>query len=282
MFKLKKLHPALAVEIDGIDLSSQNEASHISFIRKNLVENSVVVLRNQNLTPAQQIAISGKFGPLAIHIVSQFNMPKFPEILILSNKKNSKGESIGIEDAGRYWHTDMSYLTKPSLGSILYAIEVPPYGGDTMFASMYSAYDALPEFRKKELSNLRAVHYFASRWEDEKNKSGVRPSMTKEQKIKTPAVDHPLIRTHPENGRKAIYAGGFTVGILNFDDKKGKQLLEELTLFSTQAQFVYTHKWKAGDVVFWDNRSTMHHALPYDNKYIRHMQRTTVQGDKPV
>lgn len=282
MFKINKLHPALAVEIEGIDLASQNDYACISFIRKTLVENNVIVLRSQKLTPAQQISISSKFGPLAVHIVSQFNMDNFPEILILSNDKNTKGESVGIEDAGRYWHTDMSYLAKPSLGSILYAIEVPAYGGDTMFASMYSAYDALPGFRKKELSNLRAIHYFASRWEGEKNKSSIRPSMTKEQIEKTPPVDHPLIRTHPENGRKAIYAGGFTVGILDFDTKKAKQLLEELTLFSTQKQFVYRHKWQAGDIVFWDNRSTMHHALPYDNKYRRHMHRTTVKGDKPV
>ena len=150
-----------------------------------------------------------------------------------------------------------------------------------MFASMYAAYDAMTDERRQQLAPLRARHFFAARWEGEKNKAGVRPAMTPEQIAKTPPVDHPVIRTHPESGRKALYAGGFATGIIGWEQEAGRSLLDEITSFSTQPQFVYTHRWQAGDLVFWDNRSTMHHARSYDSQYRRHMHRTTIRGDKP-
>lgn len=278
---IRPLHSALGAEVCGVNLAIDIDPNTIATLRQALVEYSVIVLRNQCLEPAEQVAISKKFGPLMVHVVSQFNMPQFPEVLVLSNDKKRDGTPAGIEDAGRYWHTDMSYLEEPSLGSILHAIEVPPEGGETMFASMHAAYDAMTEERREQLARLRARHFFAARWQGEKDKAGVRPAMTAEQIAKTPPVEHPLIRTHPESGRKALYAGGFATGIVGLEEQAGRSLIDEITSFSTQPQFVYTHKWQAGDLVFWDNRSTMHHALTYDSQYRRHMHRTTIKGDRP-
>ncbi len=246
------------------------------------LDHGLLLFRDQDLTPEQHKAFSLRFGAPEIHVVSWYRLPGHPEIIVVSNKKDADGKPLGLEDAGRYWHSDMSYLPTPALGSILYALEVPPSGGDTMFASMHAAFDALPDSRKEELSKMRAIHHFGSRWYREKDKAGIRPPMTKEEEEETPPVDHPIIRTHPENGRKSIYAGGFTMGVVGMEQEPALEFLDELEAYMTQDQFVYRHQWQAGDVVFWDNRCTMHHATPYDPKHTRHMHRTTIKGDVPV
>ena len=140
----------------------------------------------------------------------------------------------------------------------------------------------MSEEYKQKLQGLRAVHFFGARWHREVGKSGVRPAMTEQQLAETPPVTHPLIRTHPETGRKAVYAGGFAVGIEGWDKLAAEQLLDEINSFSTQQQFIFTHKWKSGDIVFWDNRCTMHCVTTYDAaKERRVVHRAVVQGDRP-
>ncbi len=280
---VEQLAESVGAEVSGVDLSRPLEAGDLSAIRKAHLDLSVVVFRDQRLTPEQHIAFSSHFGDFEIHVMAQFLLPGHPEVLVISNDKNDAGEAIGIEDAGRYWHSDLSYLKEPSLGSMLYAVEVPPEGGNTMFAGMYAAYDALPGARREELAGLRATHHFASRWLREKDKAGVRPPMSDEQLAQTPPVDHPIVRTHPETGRKSIFAGGFCTGVAGMGEEEGLAFVDELTAFSTQPQFTYTHEWRVGDLVFWDNRCAMHHATDYDSsKYRRHMLRTTIKGDTPV
>ena len=280
--KVEPLAQSLGAEIRGVDLSQPLDDATFGAIHQAHLDYSVIVFRGQRLEPEQQIAFSGRFGNFEIHVMSQFLRPGHPEILVISNDKNEAGDAVGIEDAGRYWHSDLSYLPEPSLGSLLYAIEVPPEGGDTKFASMYAAYDALSDSRREELSGLRASHHFASRWLREIDKAGVRPPMSDEQLAKTPPVDHPIVRTHPESGRKSIFAGGFCTGVAGMGADEGLAFVDDLTAFSTQEQFIYTHKWQAGDLVFWDNRCAMHHATDYDSaKYRRHMNRTTIKGDAP-
>lgn len=277
------LHEALGAEVRGVDLSRDIAPEDFKAIHRAHLDHGILLFRDQDLTPEQHKGFSLRFGPPEIHVVSWYRLPGHPEIIVVSNKKDADGKPLGLEDAGRYWHSDMSYLPAPALGSILYAREVPPTGGDTKFAGMHAAFDALPADRKAQLSKMRAIHHFGSRWYREKDKAGIRPPMTKEEEEKTPPVDHPIIRTHPENGRKSIYAGGFTMGVVGMEQEAALAFLDELEAFMTQPQFVYTHQWRAGDVVFWDNRCTMHHATNYDAKnHTRHMHRTTIKGDKPL
>ena len=173
------------------------------------------------------------------------------------------------------------------MGSILYALEVPPEGGDTLYCDMAGAYDALSDKMKERIDGLKAVHsylprFMASREMDEGfQKDGF--VLSEEQKAELAEVVHPIVRRHPENGRKALFINeGFTVRVEDMDENDGKSLLSELNEHATSDRFIYAHKWSVGDVVFWDNRVTMHKATEYDSQYARRMHRTTVQGDIPV
>lgn len=279
--KVTRLTDAVGAEVEGVDLSQAVDDGTFAQLHQAHLDHGVLLFRGQDITPEQHIAFSERFGAHEIHVMSQFLLPGHPELLLISNLKNEKGEAIGIEDAGRYWHSDLSYNEKPSMGSMLYAMEVPPERGDTSFAGMCAAYDGLPENRKTELGKLRATHHFGYRWNKESAKWGLRPAMTREQLEQTPPSVHPIIRTHPETNRKLIFAGGFCSGVSGMEEKEGEEFIEELTAFSVQPEFVYVHKWRAGDLIFWDNRCTMHLASDYDSKYQRHLRRTTLKGEKP-
>jgi len=189
----------------------------------------------------------------------QFNLEGAPEILMVSSDRHPDGRPKGIADAGRYWHTDMSYMAEPALGSLLYARAIPDEGGDTMFCDMAAACRDLPPDKKEILLSARAIHHFASRWARESAKAGMRPQQTKEEQDRNPPVEHPMIRTHPETGEPAIYAGGFVVSIKNAPE----ELLAWVNDWVAQPKYVYRHKWRLHDLVFWDNRRVMHHATPY-------------------
>lgn len=279
--RVTPLTEAIGAEVDGVDLSQAVEGEVFGQIYQAHLDHGVLLFRGQDITPEQHIAFSGRFGEHEIHVMSQFLLPGYPELLLVSNLKNEKGEAVGIEDAGRYWHSDLSYNEKPSMGSMLYAMEVPPERGDTTFAGMCAAYDALPENRKAELGKLRATHHFGYRWNKESAKWGLRPAMTQAQLDQTPPVVHPMVRTHPETKRKLIFAGGFCSGVVGMSEEEGEAFIEELTAFSTQPEFIYVHKWRVGDLIFWDNRCAMHLASDYDTKYHRHLRRTTLKGERP-
>ena len=167
------------------------------------------------------------------------------EILLISNKQVN-GKAIGLQDAGNEWHTDISYREQPALGSLLYALEIPPAGGDTLFASLYAAYDALTDDMKVRIASLRAVHTYQQYHERSKQKAlGTRSSMTAEQVERVPDVSHPLVRTHPRTGRKALYVSpGLTVGIEGMDQAEAQALLAQLNEHATQPAFVYRHQWR--------------------------------------
>jgi taurine dioxygenase len=173
----------------------------------------------------------------------------------------------------------MSYFPRPMLGSMLYGVECPPEGADTEFASMFAAHDALPASLHALLARSRGVHDYA--WHYATYLSH-RPPLTDEEKAKAPPVTHPALRTHPVSGRKAVYLSeGLTRTLEGMDEEAGRQLVVEVSQFATQPQFVYRHQWRPRDLVFWDNRSTMHRATEFDNRYRRLMRRTTVEGDAP-
>jgi taurine dioxygenase len=280
MFNLTPLSPALGAEITGLDLSQPLDDTTFKRVHRAHLDNLVLVFRDQHLTPEQHIAFSRRFGGLSGHIFDQFLLPGYPEILQVSNKKKPDGEFAGLPQAGRRWHSDLSYTAIPSLGSLLYAKEIPPEGGDTLFNNMYRAYETLPDTTKARINGRKAEYLLGSArkyfTEDE------RPALTAEQLAAVPSVVHPAVRTHPETKRKALYINpSHTVHILDMDETESDALIAELAEHSTRSEFVYRHKWRPHDLVFWDNRCCMHLAEPPPPEYGRHMHRTTVIGDRP-
>jgi taurine dioxygenase len=240
----------------------------------------MLIFRGQVLSNEQHIAFSRRFGELEIHTAKHWLLPEHPEILVLSNR-GEKGTKP-IVNGGAYWHSDITYKVKPPLGSLLYALEVPPEGGDTLYADMYAAYESLDDTTKSRIDTLDAIHRYGDRYRLMAEEDKDRPPLTAEQLAQVPDVVHPVVRTHPETGRKALFVNeGFTIGIVGLAEDEAKPLLEKLFEHSIRPEHVYRHRWKAGDLVMWDNRCTMHRATEYDLRHARAMHRTTIQGDRP-
>lgn len=276
---VRKLTEHIGAEIEGIDLSVPISQEAFADINEAFVEHSVVVFRDQDLPPAAHVDFSSRFGRLVGHVVNRFGLQDYPEVTLISNVVNEKGEKIGADRAGMLWHSDMSFVKRPMLGSMLYGVECPKVGADTQFASMFAAYDALEPALRDRLSGMRGVHDYPWHY---RTYLSHRIPLTEEEEAKTPPVTHPAIRTHPVSRRKAIYIGeGLTRTIDGMPEEEGRRVVVEVTQFATQPQFVYSHKWRVRDLVFWDNRSTMHRATEFDNRERRLMRRTTVEGDEP-
>jgi len=261
-------------EVYGADLTRCDDGQFDEISQAHL-RHGVIVIRDQALSPDQQIAFSRRFGPLSVHVLEEQLLAGYPEILLVTNKKEN-GRYLGIPDLGRQWHTDQSYQATPALGSLLFALEVPGDGsGDTHFADMTAAYEALPQGERERLDGLQAEHRYDHKHENFE--------LSDNQVDRLPGVLHPLVRTHPETGRKALYLGVQLVKrIVGISPDDSTETLERLYAHCTQPTFVHRHKWRKGDLVFWDNRCTMHAAQPYDDqRFTRHMHRTTVVGDRP-
>lgn len=280
--EIRPLSDMLGAEIIGVDVRDLSDEEFRAVHQAHL-DYGVIVLRDQHMTPEDHIAFSERFGPLVCQVLDQYSLPGHREILVLTNKREN-GKPIGLPDGGRRWHTDMSYTDEPPLGSLLYGLEVPPEGGETKFANMYAAYDALPGAMRERVAGLRAVHDYKRHYKKADAASGGKRAKLTDEQIDSlqPAV-HPVVRTHPETGRKALYVDiGHTIGIDGMDEAEAQALLAELCAHAIRPEFIYTHNWRQFDLVFWDNRCLLHQAQPYDQeKHLRHMQRTTVTGDRP-
>lgn len=269
----------LGAEVLGLDLSKPLADADFRRIHQAHLDHHVVVFRDLRITPAQQVEFSRRFGPLQIHVLSQFALAGHPEILIVSNIKEN-GQPIGLGDAGHYWHSDLSYVEKPSLGSMLHAQELPAEGGDTLFADQHAAYEALPDKTKQRIATLQAEHSYLCKYEELRTRSPWRPKLTPEQIAKVPPHVHPVVRTHPETGRQALFVSEhFTTRIVGLPEDESRALLDELFAHSTRDEFVYRHRWQANDMVFWDNRSVMHLAAGTPEHLRRKLYRTTIEGD---
>jgi len=268
-------------EVSGVDLSQPMDDGRFAQIHDAFIAHSVLVFRGQRLSNEEHIAFSRRFGELEIHTAKHWLLPDYPEILVLSNR-GEKGTKP-IVNGGAYWHSDITYKAKPPLGSLLYALEVPPEGGDTLFADMHAAYDGLDEATKTRIENLQAIHRYGDRYQLMAKEDKDRPALTAEQLAEVPDVVHPVVYTHPESGRRALYVNeGFTVGIEDLPEDESSVLLEKLFNQSVRDGHIYRHRWQAGDLVMWDNRCTMHRATEYDARHNRAMHRTTIQGDRPA
>ena len=282
-FEVNDLATNFGAEVIGLNLSENLTEEDFTTVRDLYFERAVVVFRGQTLTPSQQSAFSRRFGDLMVHVLTQFQILGDPEVLLLSNRRDADGNPIGFEDAGRYWHSDISYNAEPALGTMLYAVETPPQGGDTLFADMAAAYEALSNKVKQQIDGRFAYHSYTVNYKANETNAGSRPNLTDVQLATLENVLHPIVRTHEDTGRKALYVNqGFTYRIDGMSETKSDALLKKLFAHTTEEQFIYRHKWRPHDLLCWDNRSVMHHATLYDGKYTRHMHRTTIRGLKPT
>jgi len=266
------------------DLAQDIDEATFREIERAFHDNIVVVFRRQNLSNERHIEFSRRFGEFEIHIVEKYLLPGFPEILLISNIRDDGGEHIGLADAGFTWHSDTSYRRRPSRCSLLYAKEVPQRDGrplgDTVFANAIAAYEALPERMKQRLAGLKAIHRYSAR---RRVTDSPRPKLTQEQLDETPDIAHPIVRTHPYTGRRSLYVtAGECIGIEGMPDAEAIDLIAELDTHCVRPEFLYRHKWRVGDLLMWDNTSSMHLAIcDYALPERRLMHRTTVIGTVP-
>ena len=275
--EIRPLQGKFAAEVIELKLPVDNAT--FAAVEAAWTRHPILVFRDLKMTPEQHIAFSRRFGELHIMEPLQYNRPGDPELFVVSNVEEG-GTALGMKRAGWGWHTDGEDKAIPNAGSMLYALELPPEGGDTLFADMYAAYEALAEEVKDKIRGKRAcfsrtrlhhVHYPHL------------PALTEEDKLKKPDVWHPLERCHPKSGRTALYIGRWACGVEGMSDAEGTALVQYLQEFSVRPEFVYRHRWRLHDAVLWDNRCAQHCATPFDDaRYRRHMLRTTLEGDKPV
>lgn len=280
-FEVRPFSAAVGAEIVGLDLSRPLNDADFARVHQAHLDYNVVVFRDQRITPQQQIDFSRRFGVLQIHVLKQFLLEGHPEIFIISNIKEN-GQPIGLGDAGKFWHSDLSYKEFPSLGSMLYAQELPEEGGDTLFASQQLAFETLPAELRQAIDGKRAAHSYTARYADEVFAGIRRPRLTEAQLAEVKAVVHPVVRTHPETGRRGLFVNeNFTTHILDVPEDESRQILAELYAHSAKPEFIYRHQWQDGDMVFWDNRALIHLATGCPSHLRRRMHRTTIQGDVP-
>ncbi|WP_408361394.1 TauD/TfdA dioxygenase family protein [Paraburkholderia sp. RL18-103-BIB-C] len=271
----------VGAQVLGLDLAKPLSQDDFARIHRAHLDHHVLVFRDQRITPDQQIAFSRRFGPLQIHVLHQFQLPGYPEVLVVSNIVED-GKPIGLGDAGHFWHSDLSYKEKPSLGSLLHAQELPAEGGDTLFANMHLAWDTLPAHLRTAVEGRSAEHTYLAKYAELQKRSPWRPDLSAEQIAQVKPVVQPIVRTHPETGRRALFVSEhFTTRVIGLPEVESRAVLAEIFAHSVRPEHIYRHRWAEHDMVFWDNRSLMHLAAGTPDHLRRKLYRTTIEGDVP-
>ena len=279
MVSVRRSDACMGAEISGIDLSRPLADRIFGEVRDALHRHHVLAFRSQSLNPGSFLEFANRFGRPEPHLLDQFHHPEYTDILVLSNVKKD-GKPIGLADGGTYWHTDYSYLQVPARATLLYSVQVPKVGGDTLFADQEQAYDDLPEAMKNRIDGLITLNIYGNRDDPDQASRTSAFAPTEEQKEKRGAtlIRHPLVRRHPYTGRKALYAvSGTSFAIEGMPDDEGLSLLRELAAHSTQSKYQYRVKYGVGDVVVWDNASVLHSATLTDPQDGRTLFRITVK-----
>ena len=268
------------IEITGIDLSEDLSQERKDWLMRTFRAHPVIVFRDQHLSKEQQYAFTLTFGEIeGQHVNRLVDAVKYTPVHTVSNIGSDGKPSTPMRERGNYyWHSDKSYHDVPSLLTMLHGVEIPSRGGETQFANTALAYAALDDTTKQRIAGLRAVHS----WERSRIQSRSLLA-TEEQKHERPPVDHPIVRTHPDTGAKGLYLGNHASHVLGWPEEEGRALLRWLEAFATQPSFAYSHRWRPGDLVLWDNRCTVHRALPHEDMDIerRVLHRTVVKGTVP-
>lgn len=283
--EIRKLNPLFGAEVRGVDIAAGLDDAAMTAVRDAFEEHSVLVLPDQDLDDARQIEFSRRcFGELETIHAHAGNRDTHDLIARISNV-DQDGNIMRADDArmqfrlgNRLWHADSSFKKAPSLASLLHAREVAPEHGETEFASLRAAYAALPEERRAMLEGRIVVHYHRN------SRRHLHFQVTRDDEAKRlPPVEHALVRANPVNGRKAMFIGAHASHIPGMPVVEGRPLLEDLLAFATRPKFVYSHQWRRGDLLIYDNRCVLHRARPYAwTEHRRIMHRTTVAGDGPT
>jgi taurine dioxygenase len=278
--EVRQLSLTFGVEVFGVDLAKPMADAFFERVYEAFLAHQLLLFRDQRLEPGDQVTFARRFGSVQVHVMNQYHADGYPEIYYLSNLGADGRPSGKHPDRGTvHWHTDGSWARRTGQATLLYAVEVPDAGGETRFASMYDAYEALDEGMKQRLASLRAVHNLDF---SRTRRHGEDP-MSEEQKKARPPVDHPIVRTHPETGRKCIFLGDHAWYVQDMPFEAGRQLIEDLNAAIIDPARVYTHRWRRGDLVVWDNRCMLHKAELYDvGNEARVMRRCTVVGEVPI
>lgn len=275
---IRPLGFAAGAEVTGLDLSRPLDAADRLRLNEAWLRHLVLVFPQQELTPQEQIAFARNFGALDQHEsqAPETLLAGHHEILLLTNRKVN-GKKSGTYNSGRNWHTDLSYTTTPAKGALLYCKEKPVVGGDTMWANLYMAYETLSPAIRKLIDGLEAVHDVSLiRGIEQRD-----PALVADMKRRNPAVIHPVVRVHPETGRRSLLIGQRIRGFLGMSDDESQSLLAMLNVHATSPEFVYRHRWSVGDVLMWDNRCSCHVALAdFDQTQPRVMHRCSMRGEE--
>ncbi len=268
--------------VEGVDLAQPMSEETFATLRRELCARAVLIVKNQSMTPAEQIAFSKRFGALEHHVLSDLCLPDHPEIFVVSNIIED-GKKIGAYDGSRIYHIDCAYLDKPSMGSVFYCLEHPPVGegGETLVVNLAAAYDALPEEKKEFLKDRTVVRDYA--WHYERHHADRTP-LTDEQKSRTPPIEHPAVVSHPETGKSVLFIDAmYCRRFGDMSEEESRPIFDELIEFADRDEFKYSHVWTPGDVMIWDNRGAVHKRQAFDLENTRRlMHRTTIMGEKPA
>lgn len=286
-FVVHKLSDCGAAEVIGLDCAQPLADQDLAALKQAFRDYPVLAIRGQSLTAAQQGAFSRQFGSLETQDQRNYTHADDPDVLILSNEIRPDGTAVGIVDAGDFWHSDSSHHEAPCQATILFSVRNPSRGGDTEFCNMYMVYEALPDDLKHAVEGRYAIHHVSKTRNSRVKISPDRPGAKdyyERRAIEVGEVRQPIVRTHPETGRQALFISPrFTIGIDGMDDAEAQPLLDRLfASYVKERRFQYRHKWQDGDLVMWDNRCLNHRACGgYGLPDIRRMHRTTIVGDRP-
>ncbi len=271
-FDVRPLSDLMAAEVIGLDLSQPFDKETRDAVYRAFLEYQVLAFRGQKLTKDEQVAFTEQFGTLERHAARNRGTATHPLVHTVSNL-NAEAKPSGTVSSTR-WHTDKSFRPAPSMATVLHAITLPPDGGDTVFANMYAAYEALSESEKSEIDGVGVIHS----WELSRDNIG--RVISEEEKRDAPPMTHPLARVHPDTGRKCLFMGMHASHLDNVPMAAGRARIEALEAHATQPQLLYRHHWQEGDVLMWDNRCLLHHAdTNFDAaRYPRVLHRTCLRG----
>ena len=275
--KLRKLSYALGAEVCDTNVAAPMSETQFGDIYQAFLDNGILLFRDQDITREQHIEFSRRFGELDKHeSLPRDRHPKHPELLLVTNEPNADDTPSNSRYTGRQWHSDMSFTPVPSLGSLLKSYVVPEVGGDTLFANMTLAYNTLSDGMKKLIADLHGIQLAGTR---KINHAPTGLERLEEQKKLNPPIAQPVVRVHPETGKKALYLGDKVKRFDGMTEEESLPIIKYLNAHATRSEFLYRHQWRKNDIVVWDNRCTMHQALgDFDESQRRHMERTTVLG----
>ncbi len=279
-FAVRPLTPRLGAEISGVDLAGGVDEALFQSLYRAFLRYQVLLFPPQELPPARQVEFARRFGEVQIHVMNQYHADGFPELYRLSNLDENGRPNGRHPDKGTLaWHTDGSWQRVTGQATLIYGEVMPESGGETHFCDMYDAHERLDASWKARIAGLRAVHNLDF---SRKRRHGEEP-MTEAQRLARPPVDHPIVRTHPETGRKCVYLGDHAEYIVGMPYDEGRALIEELNALIVHPDLSYEHHWTTREMIVWDNRCVMHRATGYDAATQgRVIRRCTVLGETPV